>query len=452
MEKNYVLDTNILLDSPNAIYGFADNTVVITTTTLQELDSKKSLHNDIGFNARETCRILDELRKRGSLSAGVRLDNMGVLKIIHINTQELPTGYDYSKPDNQIIGTTLSLQKFDESHHMKTVLVTNDISMRVNAATCGIKHVESYKNERISSDISIYTGRRVVEVTDYEAMEKLAKEKIIDSKYFSDSKNPFIENEFLTLKCGKQSLLAIYQNGNVKVIDAKKTHSFGITPKNAAQNFALYALLAPVEEIPFVILRGGPGTAKTFLSLLGGLDKVYDSKSNRTYDKILISRNNVTADADFGYLPGDLDEKMNPLMAPFYDNLQSIIRAKNKDISSEDVKMQIEDMFYTGLIEVCPLAYMRGRSITNSYLIVDETQNASRSQIRDIITRAGEGTKVIICGDPNQVDNPILDRWNNGLVFAADKMKGSKLCAQVTFSNSESVRSPLAKEGAEKLK
>ena len=175
MEKNYVLDTNILLDSPIAIYGFDDNTVVITTTTLQELDSKKSLHNDIGFNARETCRILDELRKRGSLSTGVCLGNMGVLKIVHINTQELPTGYDYSKPDNQIIGTTLSLQKFDESNHMKTVLVTNDISMRVNAATCGIKHVESYKNERISSDIDIYTGRRVVDVTDYEAMEKLEK-------------------------------------------------------------------------------------------------------------------------------------------------------------------------------------------------------------------------------------------------------------------------------------
>jgi PhoH-like ATPase len=450
MKKTYILDTNILLESPNAIFGFADNTVAITTTTLQELDSKKNLHNDIGFNARETCRLLEAIREKGDLTTGVELDNGGKFMILQSDTSILPASYSKEKPDNQIIGTTLFAKANNPDENV--ILVTNDISMRINASACGLnQNVQAYKNDRIASDKETYLGRRIVETNNYAAMEKLVKEKTLELREFDDVKPPFIENEFLTIKCGNQSLLGIYQNGNINLIDSKKTHSFGITPKNVAQHFALHALLAPVDEIPFVILRGNAGTSKTFLSLVGGLDQVYNSKKERSYDRILISRNNVMADADFGYLPGDLEEKMNPLMAPFYDNLQSIIRSKNKDIDNREIQMQIEDMFETGIIEICPLAYMRGRSITNSYLIVDETQNATRSQIRDIITRAGQGTKVVICGDPNQIDNPVLDKWNNGLVFAAEKMKGSKLCAQITFDNSESVRSPLAKEGINRL-
>ena len=234
------------------------------------------------------------------------------------------------------------------------------------------------------------------------------------------------------------------------LITTKKV--YGVTPKNAAQVFALYALTAPASEIPLVILKGAAGSAKTFLSLAAGLDSIdINGRGNRSlYNKGLITRNNVTSDDDFGYLPGDIDEKMTPLLAPFYDNLESLVRGSS-DESNEQVQMQINDFFDSGMIKVCPLAYMRGRSITHSYLIVDEAQNSTRLQMRDIITRAGEGTKVIICGDPKQIDNIRLDRYNNGLVFAADKMKDSSLCAQITFGEHESVRSSLASEALRRL-
>lgn len=208
--------------------------------------------------------------------------------------------------------------------------------------------------------------------------------------------------------------------------------------------------MQPVEKIPFVILKGPAGTAKTFLSLAAGLDQTYDDPRHSRYDSILISRNNVMADEDFGYLPGELRDKMNPLLAPFFDNLESLLR-KDSGEDKSNISMQIDDMIETGVIEICALAYMRGRSITNKFLIVDETQNATRSQIRDIITRAGAGCKVVICGDPEQIDAHNLDKLNNGLVFASEKMKGSPLCAQVTFNENESVRSELAKEAIKRL-
>lgn len=242
----------------------------------------------------------------------------------------------------------------------------------------------------------------------------------------------------------------MYRNHELKLIDTKTLHPCHVQPKNASQTFALWALMQPVAEIPFVILKGPAGTAKTFLSLAAGLDQTYDSRTHRSYDSVLISRNNVMADADFGYLPGELEDKMNPLLAPFFDNLESLLRG-NSDEDRECISRQIEDMIDSGVIEICALAYMRGRSITNKFLIVDETQNATRSQIRDIITRAGAGCKIVICGDPEQIDAHNLDKLNNGLVFASEKMKGSPVCAQISFTEEESVRSELAKEAIKRL-
>ena len=259
-----------------------------------------------------------------------------------------------------------------------------------------------------------------------------------------------VENEFFILQSDQSSALAVYRNHELKLIDTKALHPYHIQPKNASQTFALWALMQPVEEIPFVILKGPAGTAKTFLSLAAGLDQTYDSRAHRSYDSVLISRNNVMADADFGYLPGELEDKMNPLLAPFFDNLESLLRG-NSDEDRECISRQIEDMIDSGVIEICALAYMRGRSITNKFLIVDETQNATRSQIRDIITRAGAGCKIVICGDPEQIDAHNLDKLNNGLVFASEKMKGSPVCAQISFTEEESVRSELAKEAIKRL-
>lgn len=455
MVKAYILDTNILLDSPRAIFGFDDNTVIITGTTLQELDSKKTAPGELGFNARETCRIIEKLRLKGDLTAGVPMDNAGVFKVILNATQwHMPSGYSGDKSDNQIINTVLDIKKNQGHMFNQVILVTNDTSMRINAsvcaAACGFSDfVESYRNDHVSS-AEMYTGKRELHVSK-EAIDYIYKNKMLppEAIFREDIPEP-VENEFFILQSDQSSALAVYRNHELKLIDTKTLHPCHIQPKNASQTFALWALMQPVEEIPFVILKGPAGTAKTFLSLATGLDQTYDSKTHRSYDSVLISRNNVMADADFGYLPGELEDKMNPLLAPFFDNLESLLRG-NSDEDRECISRQIEDMIDSGVIEICALAYMRGRSITNKFLIVDETQNATRSQIRDIITRAGAGCKIVICGDPEQIDAHNLDKLNNGLVFASEKMKGSPVCAQISFTEEESVRSELAKEAIKRL-
>ena len=455
MVKAYILDTNILLDSPRAIFGFDDNTVIITGTTLQELDSKKTAPGELGFNARETCRIIEKLRLKGDLTAGVPMDNAGVFKVIlNAGQWHMPSGYSEDKPDNQIINTVLDIKKNQGHMFNQVILVTNDTSMRINAsvcaAACGFSDfVESYRNDHVSS-AEMYTGKRELQVSK-EAIDYIYKNKMLppEAIFRGDIPEP-VENEFFILQSDQSSALAVYRNHELKLIDTKTLHPCHVQPKNASQTFALWALMQPVEEIPFVILKGPAGTAKTFLSLAAGLDQTYDSKTHRSYDSVLISRNNVMADADFGYLPGELEDKMNPLLAPFFDNLESLLRG-NSDEDTECISRQIEDMIDSGVIEICALAYMRGRSITNKFLIVDETQNATRSQIRDIITRAGAGCKIVICGDPEQIDAHNLDKLNNGLVFASEKMKGSPVCAQISFTEEESVRSELAKEAIKRL-
>ena len=455
MVKAYILDTNILLDSPRAIFGFDDNTVIITGTTLQELDSKKTAPGELGFNARETCRIIEKLRLKGDLTSGVPMDNAGVFKVIlNAGQWHMPSGYSEDKPDNQIINTVLDIKKNQGHMFNQVILVTNDTSMRINAsvcaAACGFSDfVESYRNDHVSS-AEMYTGKRELQVSK-EAIDYIYKNKMLppEAIFRGDIPEP-VENEFFILQSDQSSALAVYRNHELKLIDTKTLHPCHVQPKNASQTFALWALMQPVEEIPFVILKGPAGTAKTFLSLAAGLDQTYDSKTHRSYDSVLISRNNVMADADFGYLPGELEDKMNPLLAPFFDNLESLLRG-NSDEDRECISRQIEDMIDSGVIEICALAYMRGRSITNKFLIVDETQNATRSQIRDIITRAGAGCKIVICGDPEQIDAHNLDKLNNGLVFASEKMKGSPVCAQISFTEEESVRSELAKEAIKRL-
>ena len=455
MVKAYILDTNILLDSPRAIFGFDDNTVIITGTTLQELDSKKTAPGELGFNARETCRIIEKLRLKGDLTAGVPMDNAGVFKVIlNAGQWHMPSGYSEDKPDNQIINTVLDIKKNQGHMFNQVILVTNDTSMRINASVCAAAccfsdFVESYRNDHVSS-AEMYTGKRELQVSK-EAIDYIYKNKMLppEAIFRGDIPEP-VENEFFILQSDQSSALAVYRNHELKLIDTKTLHPCHVQPKNASQTFALWALMQPVEEIPFVILKGPAGTAKTFLSLAAGLDQAYDSRAHRSYDSVLISRNNVMADADFGYLPGELEDKMNPLLAPFFDNLESLLRG-NSDEDRECISRQIEDMIDSGVIEICALAYMRGRSITNKFLIVDETQNATRSQIRDIITRAGSGCKIVICGDPEQIDAHNLDKLNNGLVFASEKMKGSPVCAQISFTEEESVRSELAKEAIKRL-
>ena len=221
---------------------------------------------------------------------------------------------------------------------------------------------------------------------------------------------------------------------------------------NAMQNYAIWALTQPADEIPLVIMEGPAGTAKTYLSLAAGLEKTYtDQNRNKCkYYKMMISRPNSEAgDAGFGYLPGDVDDKMGPLLAPYYDNLERLIKNNDSDLQPSDIKFRIDDLFESKVIECCALSYIRGRSISDAYMICDESQNATKKLIKDVITRAGEHTKIVLCGDPDQCDNPRLDSRSNGLVHAAKAYKGNSLACIIKFDSKLSVRSPLAKSGIE---
>lgn len=439
MQKTYILDTNIILDSPESIFGFEDNNVVITGTTLQELDEKKK-HPRLKYAARETARILESLREKGDLLAGVPMDNGGTFYIALCDmsdVKETPI-FSMKKGDNQILATILQIQ----SRFPHCILISNDTYMRLNASTLGIAS-QTYRNDEISENH--YLGYQEIYVEN-EMVNTLYQERSIP---YTLNSSP-VENEYFILKGyeGNQSALAKYHNGKLLALKEKKP--YGITPKNVSQRFAIDALLAPVEEIPLVILRGPAGCAKTFLSLAAGLEQTYDDRALQKYRKIMITRNNVTNDEAFGYLPGELDEKMAPLIAPFMDNLESLIQ-KDEKMSNEEIQDQLDYLFGTGTIEIAPMAYMRGRSIRNTFLILDEAQNATISQIRDVITRAGKGTKIILCGDPSQIDSPYLNEKNNGLNYTASIMKNSPMAAQVTFVADDCVRSPLAKEAIEKM-
>lgn len=458
MKKTYVLDTNILMTSPNALFGFADNDVVITGTTLQELDAHKGDPGERGYNTRETVRLLESLRKQGSLIEGVKTWDGGciMLEPDMVDASVLPTGYNIDVPDNRIIATVLKMGQ-SEKYQMPVILVTNDLSMKINASACGAL-VEGYRNESIeSSSNEQYSGKRFIDtVTDEDIDSLYAAGKEGVEAAFTGADN-LVENEYLIMKGSNKSAIGIHRNGRIYIVDAKSVPAYrDIKPRNASQRMLMHALNAPVNEIPLVIAKGPAGTGKTMLAIACGLAHTYNKLSRSSsryedndYDQILITRSNTISDNDLGFLPGDLEEKMSPLVAPFMDNMQTIFAGKEHDLAT--AKQQIDFVMERGFVRIEAVGYLRGRSISRSYLIVDEAQNLTVNQALEIVTRAGEGTKVVLLGDPNQIDARYLDKRNNGLVFTAEKMKGSPLCAQITFEEDEAQRSALCIEATKRL-
>lgn len=458
MKKTYVLDTNTLMTSPNALFGFADNDVVITGTTLQELDAHKGDPGERGYNTRETVRLLESLRKQGSLIEGVKTWDGGciMLEPDMVDASVLPTGYNIDVPDNRIIATVLKMGQ-SEKYQMPVILVTNDLSMKINASACGAL-VEGYRNESIeSSSNEQYSGKRFIDtVTDEDIDSLYAAGKEGVEAAFTGADN-LVENEYLIMKGSNKSAIGIHRNGRIYIVDAKSVPAYrDIKPRNASQRMLMHALNAPVNEIPLVIAKGPAGTGKTMLAIACGLAHTYNKLSRSSsryedndYDQILITRSNTISDNDLGFLPGDLEEKMSPLVAPFMDNMQTIFAGKEHDLAT--AKQQIDFVMERGFVRIEAVGYLRGRSISRSYLIVDEAQNLTVNQALEIVTRAGEGTKVVLLGDPNQIDARYLDKRNNGLVFTAEKMKGSPLCAQITFEEDEAQRSALCIEAAKRL-
>lgn len=449
MKKTYILDTNILIETPYSIYGFEDNDVVITPTTLEELDGLKKAPGETGYNAREAIRILGELKDNGDMLKGIKLPSGGTIRVEfnHIN-EELPEGWSVEKPDNRIIQCAKALRKQTKD---KAILVTNDVSMQIKASIAGAI-VENYKNTQVDAESVKYTGRREVYANGI-AFNKFKKENGMDVSdlYASDELN-LVNNEFLIIhNCDApdSTQLGVYRKGIITPLKYANANPSGIKPRNVGQIFAQEALMMPASEVPLVILKGPAGTAKTFYSLAVGLEKTMNTNDYRT---LLITRPNIKFDEDIGYLKGDEMEKIAPLIRPCYDNLELLLTDDIKTEKREMMESKIDYLFQTGVLKAEAMAYMRGRSLTNLYMLVDECQNSTPNQILGLITRAGLDTKIVITGDVKQIDNPKLDKRNNGLAFASERMKGSDLCMQVAFdSEGECVRSALAEEAATRL-
>lgn len=443
MKKNFVLDTNILIHNPEAVTKFEDNNVWIPHTVVEELDGLKVEKGETGYAAREAIRILTAYRQHGNLQKGVSLSGGGKLYVYALEGDniDLPDGWSSKKPDNIILSSAVSLSRKEKN----VILVSNDGNMQLKADAIGLQ-VQPYKNDRVSLS-SVYKGRGETLLLEKDITE--IKEGQMPVGNFEKS-NVKVEapNEFFIAKgIEGGSLLVKEKDGFIIPLEYSKSNPFDIRPRNAGQTFLMESLLTSYQKCPLTIVNGPAGTGKTLLALACGLEQVIE---RRDYKRILICRPNVTMDEDIGFLPGSEQEKISPLLRGCYDNLEVLLGNKDDDKESFDDK--ISELFVRGYIQAQAIAYLRGRSITNTYIIIDEAQNATPNQILSIITRAGEGSKIVLMGDINQIDSPRLDSQNNGLAYAIEKMKGSKLCQIVTFEEKECTRSALAKEASTRLK
>ena len=452
MVKNYVIDTNVLIHDPNCIYKFDDNILFIPIIVLEELDKFKSERSERGYNARRAIRNLVDLRDSKDEDSGIRLDNGGKIYIGADGDLDshLPKGWDRTKNDNRIISYALSVAS---EYDMKTVLVTNDAAMLLKADCLSSKEdyqftVEEYKNDRVSHDYEIYSGRSIRYVSD-DIINDFTESKQIKLPE-SDAFNDIQINEFINLKSGSGSSVLCKYDGEklVYLFNSKECpHPYGLQTRNLGQTFLQEALLSSYETHPLTIVNGPAGTGKTLFALGCGLEQVTEKN---LYKRIFYTRANVTMDEEIGFLPGTEREKIDPLLRGAYDNLEILLG--NKDDSKDDMQSKIDFLFGKGIIVAESLAYLRGRSITDTFIIIDEAQNCTPNQILSIVTRIGEGSKIVLMGDVNQIDNVRLDSRNNGLIYALERMKGSKLCEICSFDESECTRSPLAKEASDRLK
>ncbi len=457
MKKVYVLDTNVLIQAPSAFLCFEENTVIIPVVVLEELDNLKKDEGERGMNVRKAIRGLEQLRGRGCLTAGVEMENGGLLKVEKNYVDvELPPDFHEHKQDNRILKVCKGLaEDLDEP----VILVTKDILLRIKAQLLGLT-AEDFTTEQVAEEEIQYRGREEVFVPE-EAFKDFRKKGVsVDKVYCTDEageicRPTLYENEFVLLKADQSSRkthLGRVENGMIKKLEYQKAKPYGVTPRNSGQYFMQEALMQPASKAPLVIVKGMAGTSKTFYSLAVGLEKVLNQPTGE-YRRILICRPNAQFDSDIGFLPGDEQEKISPLLRPVIDNLEQLIDSDEKERYANEAELQgkIDEIFDRGIIQAEAMNFIRGRSIAKTYLIIDEAQNMTPDQVKGIITRAGRDTKIILIGDPNQIDRPFLDERTNGLSYASEHMKGSPLCWQLTFNASECERSELAMDAIQRL-
>jgi PhoH-like ATPase len=458
LRRTYVLDTNVILYSPNAIFSFGENDVVIPEVVLEELDAFKKDKSDLGANARHAARIIDKLRKQGKLNKGIELPGGGKLRVEmnHFDT-EIPPLWNKHKADNRIIQVCKGLKEQGED----VCLVTKDIFERIKADTVDIDSDDFYE-KMVPEYESQYTGRIDV-FTSSDKLDEFYQKKHLEAKdllYYSNELDEYSSpklyvNQFLIIHSTenqRKTALARFDGKSVVPLIFKDLSPLGITPRNVGQKFMLEALYIDADKVPLVIIKGPAGTAKTLFSLAVGLQKVME-ENNGQYRKILVCRPNVTMDEEIGFLPGTEQEKIAPFMRPIFDNLQILVDSDEKERYKNEKELddKVRELFDRKIITTEAVAYLRGRSIVKNWVIIDEAQNLSPKQVKAIITRVGEGTKLIMIGDPDQIDHAFLDSRSNGLCYAAEKMKGSELCCQVTLKYDECERSPLAYESSRRL-
>ena len=477
-KKTYVLDTNVILHNPHSLLSFQDNNIILPDVVIDELDKHKKDNGEIGANARQASRMLDAWRtdsneKNGDLLSGYHLPNGGTIRVeMNCVNTKMPDSWKET-PDLRILRVCKGLQ--DKGEHI--ILVSNDSFVRIKASLLKIE-AQDYKTEKAPASEDLYAGRRVAyaesRIINLFYSNKKMDEK--DLKYYTEDgmemePTPLVLHEYILVKSNdgtNQSILGIFNGKEIVPLTDSDYSPFGIIPKNVGQKNIIDAVRRPADEAPLVIVKGPAGTGKTLVALAVGLQAVVEEE---TYKRILYLRGNIKLDEDIGFLPGTEQEKLDWALRPVRDNLEVIFssnmekednvekkKSRKKDaygsdfdkefLSNKDELIQdmIKEMFERNYINIEAVAHMRGRSVENTFVIIDEAQNLTPKQIRTLLSRCSKNTKIVLLGDPNQIDHPYLDYRTNGLCYAADRMAGSETTYQITMLEEECERSELSLE------
>ena len=435
-KKTYVLDTSVYLTDADCVKSFKNNDIVVPLKVLEEIDKHKKRQDSVGSQARAIIRKLDELRSKGSLSKGVRIEKgLGMIRVSSYNPLCLPDDLDLEDSDNQIIATALSEQDVSPPSR-KVVVVSRDINMRVKCDSLGLL-TEDYQAEQVvENSEGLYTGRAEILVDEQQIDKFYNGEQIFIDK--EDHK--LFPNQFVMLISSsneKKAALARFMgyNAPLKKIMPSSSRVWSTSPRNKEQQFALELLMDP--QVPVVSLVGKAGSGKTLLALAAALEHTFETAK---YKKIVVTKPVEPVGKDIGFLPGSMEEKMMPWLAPIQDNLQFLMG---------NDKATLEMYMENGAIEVEAMTFIRGRSIANAFIVIDEVQNMTQHEIKTVLTRVGEGTKIVLTGDIEQIDNVYIDATNNGLSYVVERLKDENVTGHVTLKKGE--RSKVATIAATKL-
>lgn len=443
VKKIFVLDTNVLLHDPGAVFAFDEHDVVIPAVVLEEIDTKKRNADEIGRNARGVSRLLDGLRETGHLHDGVPLEGGGRIKVElnHRSFVKVQEMFGEVTNDNRILAVALNyhLEQSELPSPRPVILVSKDVLVRIKADVLGL-HAEDYLSDRTVGPSDLYGGYSTLKVHP-SVIDEFYTYRFLPIKPLGLN-YPLYPHEFVILKdemgTGKSALLKVNDDATrMEPLYLSNEPVWGISARNAQQRMALELLLN--DEIPLVTITGKAGTGKTLLALAAGLLKVEDEHK---YKKLLIARPVVPMGKDIGYLPGEKEEKLRPWMQPIYDNLEFLFDTKK----SGDIEKILMGL---GSIQVEALTYIRGRSIPGQFIIIDEAQNLSRHEVKTIVSRVGEGSKIVLVGDPEQIDHPYLDASSNGLTSLVERFRDQGLSGHITLEKGE--RSKLAQLAADLL-